>query len=49
MSKRKHISQPRWNDEDRQGFADGRRTRATTIPDKRKKASKEACRAWRPR
>lgn len=47
MSKRKHIAQPRWNEADRQGYADGRRTRAVTLPDRRKKASKEACRKFR--
>ena len=45
--KRKHMAQGKWNGADRQAFADGNRLRATTIPDKRKKASKEACRAWR--
>lgn len=49
MSKRKHMAQRAWNEADRQAFADGNRLRATTIPDKRKKASKEACRDWRPR
>jgi hypothetical protein len=41
---RKHIPQRPWNEADRQGFADGKRTRATTIPDKKKEASRKACR-----
>jgi hypothetical protein len=49
MSKRKHMAQDRWCEADRQAFADGNRLRATTIPDKRKKANREACRKWRPR
>jgi hypothetical protein len=47
--KRKHIAQRAWNDADRQAFADGNRTRATTIPNKRRAADKRACRdrsAW---
>lgn len=34
----------RWSDADRQAFADGNRTRATTIPNKRALANKQACR-----
>ena len=36
-----------WNEIDRQAFADGARTRATTIPDKRKAKVKQACRDFR--
>lgn len=47
MKKRKRIKQERWSDADRQAFADGNRLKATTIPDKRKQASKRACRNFR--
>lgn len=46
---RKHIAQPKWSPEDRQAFADGVRLRATTLPDRRKEASRRACRGYRPR
>lgn len=36
-----------WNDADRQMFADGLRTRASTHADKRKRDSKRSCRSWR--
>lgn len=49
MSKRKHIRQHPWSPTDKQAFADGNRLRTATIPDKRKKASKRACRDWKPR
>ena len=46
MSKRKHMAQKAWSGADRQAFADRNILRATTIPDKKKKASREACRKW---
>lgn len=46
---RKHIAQPKWSPEERQAFADGVRLRATTLPDRRKEASRQACRGYRPR
>ena len=33
-----------WSAEDRQAFADGNRTRAVRMPDRRKVASRKACR-----
>lgn len=50
MSKSNNTTNTRrgWSAEDRQAFADGNRLRAQTVPNKRRKASREACRkgAW---
>lgn len=37
----------KWNEADRQGFADGNRTRAQTFADRKKVADKRACRDFR--
>lgn len=37
----------KWNDSDRQAFADRNILRANRIPDKRKTKDKEACRRFR--
>lgn len=47
MAKRKHIKQDTWSEAEKQAFADGVRLRAATIPDKKKVASKKACRRFR--
>lgn len=44
MGRRKHIAQPKWTADERTAFGDGVRTRASTVPDKRKRESKRACR-----
>jgi len=44
VGRRKHIAQPKWTADERMAFGDGVRTRASTVPDKRKRESKRACR-----
>lgn len=41
-TKKKTIA--RWDEVDRQGFADGNRLRAQTIPNKKRVAARKACR-----
>jgi hypothetical protein len=41
------MKRRKWNETDRQAFADGSRTRAQTHTDKRKQADKQACRKWK--
>ena len=41
------MKRHKWNETDKQAFADGARLRANTVPDKRKQDSKRACRDWK--
>jgi len=47
MSKSKSTNPVKWSAEDKRAFADGNRLRAQTVPNKRRKASREACRKGR--
>lgn len=41
------MNRKKWNDADKQAFADGARTRAQTHADKRKRDNKRACREYK--
>lgn len=45
--KNKKRTADKWNDIDRQGFADGNRTRAQTFADRKKVKNKRECRDFR--